>query len=394
MPPLNPSHQTNANANTIIATKTPSQQRIEALSKALTGIRKCTREAHKSADNISRTGRVLNSLTSPATDHSAKLAAAARNLQEVQLQMTKAREMMDCVVDCEPPISQLFQGAKALQTATMMRKAQEKNKGVIDNAEIKVLDGGASQGGLNVMAIKEVDQDVIDEAKIMMEAMKDAYLYFDERKSMRNSDKRMDEITTLYHRSVKGMCILISVKLSDAGKAVRLKKSTHSKRESAQQTRDRLTTALNDRTLLQSVGEYEEFLPFNRDEVHFQRVIFETLGDTNPRLAKLARSASISSPTNKQDESKAGPHTKVLNADLDTRYMHLDTYAKSRKLQAYNAIDGYYRKLNNERKEEVARNVSDTDDFDLEARDVVRCFEHAMVVIVGEQVCPFLFYHA
>jgi len=328
---------------------------------------------------------VLNSLTSPATDHSAKLAAAARNLQEVQLQMTKAREMMECAVDCEPPITQLLQSAKSLQKATMMRKAQEKNKGVTSDTEMKELDAG--EGDLNVMgSIIDVDQDVVDEAKMMMEALKDAYLYFDERKVMKNSDLRMDEIKNLYNRGVAGMCILINVKLSDAGKAIRLKKTTYSTRESAQQTRNRLTTALNDRTLLQSVGEYEEFLPFNRDEVHFQRVIFETLGDTNPRLAKLARSASLANkPSNTEDDSKAGPHTKVLNSNIDTGYMHLDTYAKTRKVQAYNAIDGYYRKLNNERKEEVARNSSDADDFDLEARDVVRCFEHAMVVIVGEQ---------
>ena len=97
---------------------TASQQRIDSLENCLSSIRKCTQISHASAESIKKSARVLNNLTSPATDHSAKLAAAARNIQEVQNQISHATEMMERVDDCAPAIEALFSGAKEIQVCS------------------------------------------------------------------------------------------------------------------------------------------------------------------------------------------------------------------------------------------------------------------------------------
>ena len=263
------------------------------------------------------------------------------------------------------------------------------NQGVEDDLE--------SSGGpltMPVVGASPVTSDMIDEAKNVMEELKEAWDFYERHPELCNSSTRKDAILNLYARGLRGMSILINAKLSEAGKGIRLKKnSTQSDaydgsnpaQETYDQTRHRLTSALNNRKLLKSVGEYEDYLPFDKQALQEIRTIFECLADKqgNSQLITMV-GKSFPEKELKKEDGKDERYSKFLNTDLKTGFMHVDVYAKSRKLQAYNALDSFYKKLSGERKEEVMVN-GDVDLSDLEARDVVRCIEHAMVVIIAEQ---------
>ena len=527
---------------------TPSQQRIDSLANCLSGIQRCTRQTHKSAENIRKSARVLNNLTSPATDHSAKLANAARNLQKAQSEFSRATDMMERVEESAPVIEALFVKVKDVQTMVLMRRKKEKRtqlfgrgsrssiledgneneapdydtdreieeemmrqeaggvdgqssvansgrdgkgsssspgrhrkgsafgldvfevvldgtkvvakamvdgtkmvtKEVVDGTKMvtkEVVDGtmvatkvmldgtriiGKEVGKVAKSLTKEMGRsvslltfqadadmlaefhavalsgpinpsslntivgsndlaDLVDEGKNMMEELKEAYLFFNTNKQICNSSVRMVAIRRLYNHGLKAMSTLINIRLSECGQSVCLKKSSVQNQgntmviigtETAEQTRQRLTTALNNRTLMQSVGEYEEYIPLNKEEIHELRIIFECLADKqdNPRLSALPddlTNLKVSSCSNER-------HSKIFNNDLKTGFLHLDVYAKARKFQAYGSMESYCKRLSNERKEEISHDDS-LDLSHLEARDIVRCIEHALVVITGEQ---------
>ena len=82
------------------------------------------------------------------------------------------------------------------------------------------------------------------------------------------------------------MCLLVQHHLTYAGPAVRLKRmvrgdatvTTAGGAESATETRNRLAAALQNRDLMKSVGEYQEYLPLDTRSVRELRAIFECLG--------------------------------------------------------------------------------------------------------------------
>lgn len=251
--------------------------------------------------------------------------------------------------------------------------------------------GPLTPTSLNTVTGSGVSLDVIEEGKNMMDELKEAYLFFHSNKQVCNSSIRMAAIQRLYNHGMKAFCRLINIRLSECGQAVRLKKRSVQNegksvsfigQETAEETRQRLTTALNNRTLMQSVSEYEEHIPLNKDEIYELRLMFGCLVSKQdssglPSLPDDLSNLKISSGSNER-------HTKIFDTDFKTGFLHLDVYAKARKFQAYGSLESYYKRLSNERKIEVSRDES-LDLSHLEARDIVRFVEHAMVVITGEQ---------
>eukprot|EP00815_Leptocylindrus_aporus_P003993 CAMPEP_0116068550 /NCGR_PEP_ID=MMETSP0322-20121206/11730_1 /TAXON_ID=163516 /ORGANISM="Leptocylindrus danicus var. apora, Strain B651" /LENGTH=782 /DNA_ID=CAMNT_0003555687 /DNA_START=380 /DNA_END=2725 /DNA_ORIENTATION=+ len=382
-----------ANPETRSAMLTASQQRISLLSTDIEKIRKCTSAANTSAENIRMTARVLDNLTSPATDHSAKLQAAARNLLEVYKKINDARDKLDTVDECKPAIDGLYKRAVEMQNSVLDR---ERNRKLMTQQEksghhLFGHDEEEEEDGRDDLAVASmlvhgstvIDEDMLDDARLRMIQLRGAFLYFDERKDrMHNSSVRMDDIHKLYQRGLKGICILINIKLTEAGSSVSLKSSSSSiGKETAKEARTRLTTALAKHKLEEVIGDYETRLPFNKSNLAELRANFKCLGDTqfNPNVSTLG----ASSPPNDKNV-KTRSLTKILNTNLKTGYMHLDTYAKSRKPEAFKAFDNYITELGKERKEELVGNVK-TSVAEMEARDVVRGVEHAIVILIGEK---------
>ena len=128
------------------------------------------------------------------------------------------------------------------------------------------------------------------------------------------------------------------------------------------------------------------------------RSIFECLGGEGYHLgpAKKREPATLTAafgvPANKvirTEKVGSGGYTSLVKKNLRTGFPHIDAYGEARKDVAFKSIDGYYRKIKNERKKNSESNKSfdgaDEDEADVAARDAVRCLEHAMVVIAGEK---------
>ena len=124
------------------------------------------------------------------------------------------------------------------------------------------------------------------------------------------------------------------------------------------------------------------------------RSIFECLGGEGYHLgpAKKREPATLTAafgvPANKvirTEKVGSGGYTSLVKKNLRTGFPHIDAYGEARKDVAFKSIDGYYRKIKNERKKNSESNKSfdgaDEDEADVAARDAVRCLEHAMVVI-------------
>lgn len=158
-----------------------------------------------------------------------------------------------------------------------------------------------------------------------------------------------------------------------------------------QQTRTRLTVALQNRDLMKSIGEYEECQPIESRPVREMRAVLECLGNDGYHLGpprKREPSALVASfgvPANKVVRSEkvgSGGYSSLVKKQLKTGFPQLDAYGEARKEVAWKAIEGYYRRQKAERKK---LGESDTP-ADSAARDAVRCLEHAMVIVAGEKV--------
>lgn len=392
---------------------TESQRRIDELSAALSRMKETTREAGACCDSLTRRARQLDSLTSPASETSAKLTEASNNLGATLVIMKDAREKFDTVSDCEPAIQRLLQGAQELE---MMRSTggNAKDKGG------KFRPGSSKKKGSNSTSKNFVDgdgtgstlteQDVYAAAD-SMEIIRDAYSFFLERKSWRSAPSAMGRLERVHQLGVDGMCLLVRHHLTAAGPAVRMKRFVKgqegfnimtSKNETAAKTRIRLNAALQNRDLMKSVGEYEEYLPLDTRPVRELRAIFECLGGENsnlgppigngPRPNKYLTSVSKVVRTEKIG---SGGYTNLVKELLKTGFPHLDSYGEARKAVAFASIDGYFRHIRADRKKisMKSRGAMSGDgptgehygDLDTAARDAVRCLEHAMVIVAGEK---------
>ena len=160
-------------------------------------------------------------------------------------------------------------------------------------------------------------------------------------------------------------------------------------------TRERLSSAIQNRDLLRSIGEYEEYQPIEARMVRELRGIFECLGGNGYQLVQPSKheppglAFHFGVPANRVNRTEkvgSGGYTNIVQKPLKTGFPQVDAYGEARKNAAFASIDHYYRKTKQERKrnaEKFAGSVMDV--ADTAARDAVRCLEHAMVVCAGEK---------
>lgn len=165
------------------------------------------------------------------------------------------------------------------------------------------------------------------------------------------------------------------------------------------QTRDRLASALQNRDLLKSIGEYEEYQPLEARPIREIRSVFDCLGSNGYNLGPISKReapglASIFGiPAHKvirTEKVGSGYYTNLLSEPLKTGFPQLDAYGEARKEVAYTAVDTYYRRVKLDRKKRLEKastteNMDAIDEADTAARDAVRCLEHAMIVAAGEK---------
>jgi len=96
----------------------------------------------------------------------------------------------------------------------------------------------------------------------------------------------------------------------------------------------------------------------------------------------------------------SGSYMNLMKQELKTGFPQLDAYGEARKAISYAAMDGFYKRIKQDRKKklEKLKIAADeqaaatgkavkfvADEADAAARDAVRCLEHAMVVVAGEK---------
>jgi len=372
-----------------------AQKRIQALSQALSKMQSTSSEASRCCDQLSKRSRHLDSLTSPANDASAMLSQAASNLGSTLLKLKDARDKFETVRDCEPAIERLNSGVEA------MSKGKDAKKPVLNrqgrNFRSNPFDDESAFGGLS-------EQDVYAAAD-SMEILRDAFDYFLVRKNWRSTPSALQGLERVHKVGVSSMCTLITLHLVQAGPSVRLKREgkdgghvSPGKNETAEETRERLTRALQNRDLLKSIGEYEEHQPVEARPIREMRSIFECLGGEGYHLGPTrtrepaSLTAAFGIAANKvvrTEKVGSGGYTNLVKKNLRTGFPHIDAYGESRKDIAFKCIDGYYKKIKSDRKKasdpRKTFDGEEEDDADVAARDAVKCLEHAMVVVAGEK---------
>lgn len=388
-------------------TPNASKQRgTDRLAAAMEKMEVNTTEALKCCDLLTKRARQLDSLTSPASDASSMLSRANANLAATALLVKDARVHFDTVSDCEPAIDRL-------------------DRGVHDMEEMRI--AGRSKGTLkNRIVLTEQD---IYAAGDSLEILRDASDYFSERNSWKSTSSTLSDLERVYRQGTDAMCLLLSSHLKKAGQAVRPKRNqTTSKKdqnvpaseESAHQvsllsfiassflifirsidfiqTRQRLAAALQNRNLLKSIGEFEEYQPVEARPIREIRSIFDCLGSHGYHLGPLSKReppglANIFGiPANKVARTEkvgSGGYTNLVKEPLKTGFPQLDSYGESRREIAFTSFDNHYRRIKVERKKRIERNNSSgldpIDEADAAARDAVRCLEHAMITVAGEK---------
>jgi exocyst complex protein 7 len=458
-----------------------ARHRINSLGVSLSSIERCTTEAGRCCDTISRLARQLDSLTSPASDASAILTQASENLASTLWRIKDAREKFDTVPDCEPAIQRLASGAKEAMEASIAIHQRNSTASVISttpnavsssatgtanlNRRGGIGSGGGGGGGggeedeidaalfSNKLSTFLTEQD-IHAAADSMDILRDAYAYFLERPKWKSTPSTLRNIERVHREGMNSMALLLKAILTAAGPACRLKStaanistnvssvankktSTPSRHEheTAQDTRRRLTDALQKKDLLKSVGEYEDFFPLDSTSLREIRAIMECLrGDANNNGSYLGASSILQQREAQQQKaplSDIPPGTKVIRTEkvgsgfysnlskrsINTGYPLLDAYGEARKTVALASLENFHRQLKAEQKKKIARQPrsssaavgqvtksinaaaggtaliantasvtnSATVDVDTAARDAVRCLEHAMVVVAGEK---------
>eukprot|EP00956_Cyclotella_meneghiniana_P000845 scaffold966_cov47-Cyclotella_meneghiniana.AAC.2 len=313
-PPLLPSNNTNSTFST----------RISTLSSSLATMQSNTTLACRNLSELSRRSRHLDSLTSPASETSAMLAAASSNLTATLALLKDAREKFDTVNDCQDSIYRLFWGARSACKEVAVHAERQGRGGVLPRAMRALLDGNGHDefdaavhrnmnkhhhSANNNMSNNDTtnNQQPLSEQELYagadaMEIVRDAHSYFADRLEWKSSRVTMDELERIHQVGVDAMGLLVTGHLTGAGAAVRRKvDGSHDKNttknqsqqkqqqnqrgggnyraeETAKETRDRLQDALQNRDLMKCIGEYEEYLPLSTRVVRELRAIYECLG--------------------------------------------------------------------------------------------------------------------
>ena len=201
----------------MVATK-----RTDVLATAMAKMESNTDGALRCCDLLTKRARQLDSLTSPASDASAMLSRANANLASTVVLMKDAIAQFDTVKDCAPAIERL-------------------DKGVQDLEELR-LAGGRTKALRNKNRILLTEQD-IHAAGDALEILRDAFDYFSERNSWRDTPQMLSDLEREYKKGTDSMCLLLSSHLKKAGQAVRPKRNPRKDAipaadESAPQVRD------------------------------------------------------------------------------------------------------------------------------------------------------------
>jgi len=414
-----------------------SQSRISALSQALSTMNSTTKSACRTCDGLSRRSRHLDSLTSPASETSQLLQTTSSNLTLTSNVLKDARDKFDTVDDTEPAVERLYWGAREA-CREVAEHAERQGRGGVLPPSMKQLVNGKGSDNVNLKpgSALRAESSPLSEQELYagadaLEIVRDAHAYFSKRMEWKSTNDTMQDLDRVHSIGVDAMGLLVTGHLTGAGAAVRRKvdgaatidkKSRGKKKDSnvrassaaeraeetASKTRDRLQDALQNRDLMKSIGEYEEYLPLSTRVVRELRAIYECLGGmpTNgtglilaPLSQSMARSLSPPEPclppggkVLRTEKVGSGHYTNYTMKSLKTGYPHLDSYGEARKSVAYASVDGYCRQLRNARKK-LLPNSSGGDvsaavraqNVDSAARDAVRCIEHTMVVVSGEK---------
>jgi len=362
-------------------------------------MKKTTATACLRCDQLTQRARQLDSLTSPASDASSMLSKASKNLGATLVLMKDAREKFDTIVDCEPAIERMHRGIVYMQNEKSGKNGGKKGAAVAARHN----PFGSEKSSDKEKNVILTEQDVYSAAD-SMEIIRDAYEYFIDRRHWRSTANSLSSLERVHEMGVSSMCILESFHLIDSGQAVRIKRVVKKEGESqvtpanetAQQTRDRLAAALQNRDLLRSIGEFEEYQPVESRLVRELRGIFECLGGNGFQLGPTYRNEPpglahhFGHPANRvvrTEKVGSGMYTNLVQRPLKTGFPHVDAYGESRKTVAFGSIDQYHRRLKQERKKNAEKFSANAigDVADVAARDAVRCLEHGMVVVAGEK---------
>lgn len=147
---------------------------------------------------LTKRAEQLDNLTSPASEASSMLSRANANLTATLILMKDAREKFDTVADCEPSIERLHKGVSEMEE---------------QNAKVKVLTSR------NVYT----EQDVYA-ACDSMEILRDAYMYFGERKHWKSTATALGGLERCHKLGLDAMSMLITMHLKRAGPSVRPKR--------------------------------------------------------------------------------------------------------------------------------------------------------------------------
>jgi exocyst complex protein 7 len=152
---------------------------------------------------------------------------------------------------------------------------------------------------------------------------------------------------------------------------------------------------LQNRDLLRSIGEYEEYQPVEARFVRELRGIFECLSGNGyqllppPSTEPPGLQYAFGVPAGKvvrTEKVGSGGYCNFVQRPLKSGFPHVDAYVEARKTVAFGSVDHYYRRVKQERKRAAEKFRQEiVDNADAAARDAVRCLEHAMVVVAGEK---------
>ena len=464
---------------------TSSSRQIGHLQQSLSLLATTRINATTTASGLTLRTKHLATLTSPASETSASLTQASANLTSILTLLRDAREKFDTVNDCEPSIERLYKGAQEVlelnarkdhpsntfhvpnssganlnsDDRSIMDMAQQSKRQLLMNGNSHIKDddtytANVTMTNLNMVGLTEQD---VYAAADSMEIIRDAYTYFQTRPNWKSTPAAIGGLERVHKLGVDGMCLLIQNHLSNAGPAIRIKRTLNHhlhhllrddgstimtrgdstiatnttfgtnlnkkqmganvtsgalshQMESAADTRRRLSDALQNRDLMKSVGEYEEYLPLDTRTVRELRAMYECLTGSNCFLnAKnspssddimtyLQKYQTAAGKVSRTEKIGSGFYTKLTKEPLKTTYGHLDSYSEARRRVAFQSMQQYYRNLRAERKKEFdlkqgarsrgehLESTVESADMDAAARDAVRCLEHAMVIVAGEKV--------
>ena len=120
-----------------------------------------------------------------------------------------------------------------------------------------------------------------------------------------------------------------------------------------------MNAALQNRDLLRSIGEYEEYQPVEARFVRELRGIFECLSGNGyqlippPTTEPPGLQYAFGVPAGKvirTEKVGSGGYCNFVQRPLKSGFPHVDAYVEARKTVAFGSVDHYYRRVKQERK--------------------------------------------